>query len=304
MSTKKQTVTFFSKHIIKCPACETEFQREELQTGRGRINAGDLTIELRRMYSPTQKSVVVNPLIYTILVCPSCYFAGFANDFQNATKIQEIQDEEENRHKLMLQCFGKELNFTEPRDTVEGLASYILAFACSIFLAPEQSPTARRGLFALRAAWLADDLYQKSKLEHFKELRESLYYQSYVNYDLCLERQLKNVESFDGFVWMGPDVDTNFGYDGLLYIIAHLTMKHMHLHTQEEQIVKLGIIKRVLSKIFGNGKAARNKPVVLVTNSKESYNEANERLKQLAENGLDTSVADDIENEDDGENEE
>ncbi len=306
MSTKKQTVTFFSKHINTCPACNTEFQKEELQTGRGRINAGDLTLELRRMYIPTQKYGVVNPLIYTMLVCPSCYLAGFPNDFVNIPKekIQQIQNEAENRHTLIKQIFGKDLDFTEPRDTVEGLASYILAFACTIFLQPEQSPTARRGLFSLRAAWLADDLYKASKLEHFKELSDALYYQAYINYDLCLELQLKNKEPFDGFVWMGPDIDTNFGYDGLLYIIALLTHKHLHLHTQEEQIVKLGGIKKVLSKIFGNGKAAKNKPAILVTNAKESYTKANTLLKQLADKGLDTSVADEIEKQDEEENNE
>ncbi|MGL5955953.1 MAG: DUF2225 domain-containing protein [Brevinema sp.] len=297
----KQGVTFFSKHLIICPSCNTEFKKEELQTGRGRLNASDLTPELRRMYIPTQKYGVVNPLLYPILVCPTCLLAGFPNEFQkfSSDQIPSIQEEEENRHKLIRQCFGKDLDFNENRDTIEGAASYILGFSCSIFLPKESSPTAKRGLYALRAAWLTDDLYQKSKLEHFKELRDSLYYQAYVNYDLCLERQLKNKEPFDGFVWMGPDVDTNFGYDGLLYIIAFLSMKHISLLTPDEQIIKIGNVKRVLSKIFGIGKSSKAKPQALVSSSRTLYGEANNLLSTLASKGLDTSIADEIENQED-----
>ena len=302
MSEKPQ-VTFFSKNIITCPACQTKFQKEELQTGRGRLNAGDLTLELRRMYIPTQKYGIINPMIYPIVVCPSCLFAGLLSDLKKVlpATVPEIQAEEENRDKLLSDIFGEKIDFTTYRDTVEGLAAYILAFASTIHLPKESSPTARRGLYALRAAWLADDLYQKDKLKHFKELRDSLYYQSYINYTDCLTRQYTHQESFDGFVWMGPDVDTNFGYDGLLYMIAYLSMKHVHLLDPQEQIVKVGTLKRVLSKIFGVGKSTKNKPQVLVTNSKNLYTKATKLLEKLATSGFDTSVADDIENQEDEE---
>ncbi len=300
---EKQQVTFFSKNIITCPACQTKFQKEELQTGRGRLNAGDLTIELRRMYIPTQKYGIINPMIYPIVVCPSCLYSGLLSDLKKVvpTMIPEIQQEADNRDKLLTDIFGEKIDFTTYRDTVEGLAAYILAFASTIHLPKESSPTARRGLYALRAAWLADDLYQKSNIEHFKELRESLYYQSYINYSECLTKQFSHEEPFDGFVWMGPDVDTNFGYDGLLYIIAYLSMKHVHLLDPKEQIVKIGTVKRVLSKIFGVGKSTKNKPHVLVVNSKNLYTKASKLLEKLATSGFDTSVADEIENQEDEE---
>ena len=300
---EKQQVTFFSKNIITCPACRTEFQKEELQTGRGRLNAGDLTTELRRLYIPTQKYGVVNPILYTIIVCPSCLYAGMLSDFKKVlpNMIAGIQAEQDNRDKLLTDIFGEKIDFTVFRDTIEGLAAYILAFASTIHLPKESSPTASRGLYTLRAAWLADDLYTKSQLEHFKELRDSLYYQSYINYSECLEKQFKHLESFDGFVWMGPDVDTNFGYDGLLYIIAYLSLKHIHLLPPEQQIVKIGNVKHVLSKIFGVGKSNKNKPQVIVLNSKNLYVQASDQLSLLANKGFDTSIADEIENQEDEE---
>lgn len=300
---KKQPVSFLSKHIITCPACETTFQKEELQTGRGRINAGDLTIELRRLYIPTQKYGVVNPLIYPILVCPSCLYAGFSNDFQKTPSeaIQNIQAEEENRHALIKNVFGTTIDFTANRDTVSGLAAYLLSYASTIHLPPIASPTAKRGLFSLRAAWLAEDLHISQKMDHFKELRDAFYYQAFINYESCLDKQIRKIEPFDGFVWMGPDVDANFGYDGLLYIISYLIMKHIDSFPPEEKIIKIGNVKRVLSKVFGIGKSTKNKPSILISNSKNLYIKAGKILSILAEQGLDISIADEIENQDDEE---
>lgn len=286
-------VTFFSKNLITCPACGTEFQREELQTGRGRINAGDLTDELRRLYIPTQKYGTVNPLIYPIVVCPECFFAGLPSDMQKMTETQisKINKDKANRLNLIRKLFGETLNFKDYRNAITGLGSYILAFMNTIHLSKEFSPTARRGLYTLRAAWLADDVYKKTNLGHFKNLQQEMYRQALINYENALERQMKNIEPFDGFVWMGPDVDTNFGYDGMLYITAVLTLKNLDLFSREEQIYKIGRTKIVLSKIFGIGKSNKEKPKALVSQSKNLYMTANNILKEFAEQGIDISAA-------------
>lgn len=286
-------VTFFSKNLITCPACGTEFQREELQTGRGRINAGDLTDELRRLYIPTQKYGTVNPLIYPIVVCPECFFAGLPSDMQKMTETQisKINKDKANRLNLIRKLFGETLNFKDYRNAITGLGSYILAFMNTIHLSKEFSPTARRGLYTLRAAWLADDVYKKTNLTHFKNLQQEMYRQALINYENALERQMKNIEPFDGFVWMGPDVDTNFGYDGMLYITAVLTLKNLDLFSREEQIYKIGRTKIVLSKIFGIGKSNKEKPKALVSQSKNLYMTANNILKEFAEQGIDISAA-------------
>lgn len=297
----KQQVTFFSKNKITCPSCHTIFQREELQTGRGRINAGELTDELRRLYIPTQKYGVVNPLLYPILVCPKCLFAGLLSDFQKlpAANIKSIASEVENRHTLISKTFGITIDFTERRSLITGLAAYILAFASTIHLPKTFSPTARRGLYTLRAAWLAGDSYYQSKITHFKDLQKEMYHQAYLNYDLALDRQIQAEEPFDGFVWMGPDVDTNFGYDGMLYITALLNLKHLSLLPVDEQLIKLGQTKRVLSKIFGVGKATKEKPTVLVSNAKNLYIMSSDILSHLETQGADISIADTIEHKDD-----
>ena len=55
--------SFFSKKPISCPVCGSSFHREEMLTGSGRLIAGNLTEELRRLYEVNKKFGEVNPLV-------------------------------------------------------------------------------------------------------------------------------------------------------------------------------------------------------------------------------------------------
>ncbi|MGL5254884.1 MAG: DUF2225 domain-containing protein [Brevinema sp.] len=293
--TTSNSVTFFSKKEIVCPLCSCSFQREELQTGRGRINAGDLTPELRRLYIPTQKYGVVNPLLYPLAVCPQCLFAGLPSDFQRLSNIGKQDVEAQNRHTMIKKIFGKTIDFTVNRDIAAGLASYVLAFMSTTHLEKDFSPTLRRGLYALRAAWLAGDLFAKSGVCHLGDLKTELYKQSLLNYESAMEKQLKNQEPFDGLVWMGPDVDTNFGYDGVIYIIGVLLYNQIEFLPDADKIKRIEMVKRNLSRIFGMGKSTRDKPEILISYTRDLYNKMNADLKRLEERGIDVSSAMNIE---------
>ncbi len=78
---KASNITFFQKNPINCPICNTEFRREELRSGGGRLIAGKLTNELRRRYQENKKYGVIIPLIYPIVVCPNCFYSAFPEDF-------------------------------------------------------------------------------------------------------------------------------------------------------------------------------------------------------------------------------
>jgi len=79
---KPLAVSYWSKTKIKCPVCQKEFQREEMLTGSGRLNAGALTEELHRQYIPTARYGKINPLIYAIGACPHCHSAFFLERLQ------------------------------------------------------------------------------------------------------------------------------------------------------------------------------------------------------------------------------
>ena len=78
---KKTRVTFYLKKEIKCPICDEIFLREELLTGRGRLIAGGLTQELRRLYEPSKLYGKVNPLLYPVTCCPKCFYSAYHDDF-------------------------------------------------------------------------------------------------------------------------------------------------------------------------------------------------------------------------------
>ncbi len=77
-----QKVTFFEKKQTVCPVCDAKFYREDLLSGGGRLIAGDLTKELRRLYEPSKRYGDVRPLVYAVTVCPVCYFAALGPDFE------------------------------------------------------------------------------------------------------------------------------------------------------------------------------------------------------------------------------
>ena len=52
---KKLSVSFYSKQKVHCPFCKKEFSREEMLSGGGRMQAGELTDELRRIFEPSKK---------------------------------------------------------------------------------------------------------------------------------------------------------------------------------------------------------------------------------------------------------
>jgi len=170
-----EKLTFLSKKKIKCPVCEAEFAREELFTGRGRLIAGDLTGELRRLYQPSQKYGEVFPLCYTLDVCPECYYASFPSDFAHISgdTASQIFEHKIERIESITKLVG-ELDFDNPRNLREGAASYYLAMQSYEYFPSSFSPAVKQGLCALRSAWLFNDLHAKFPSDNYDYVASDL----------------------------------------------------------------------------------------------------------------------------------
>jgi uncharacterized protein len=278
------SLTFFSKEKIECPVCEAAFYREELRTGRGRLIAGDLTDELRRMYEPSQKYGEVNPLVYSVTVCPECYYAAFAPDFETADQQQneKLAQESDQRHALVDPLFN-DLDFKRPRALAEGLASYILAVSCMDHFPKEKSPTIKQGLASLRGAWIAGDLHHKYPDGNYDYLSAILYNKARFFYTLAVSYEESGEESISEAGHLGPDLDKNYGYDGTLYIAALLEYYHGAEDDPVRRIKNLELAKRTVGRIFGMGKASKSKPSALLEKSKELHSAIGREVKQLEE---------------------
>jgi uncharacterized protein len=284
----EQRVTFFQRKQTDCPVCEAKFYREDLISGGGRLLAGQLTNELRRLYEPSKKYGEVSPLIYPVTVCPVCYFAAFGPDFSHLPeqRKKEAEVNADERRESVSRIFP-ELDFTSPRTLKEGVASYLFAMFCYEFMGKEMNPTFKSGLSALRAAWLLSDLHATFPADNFDHLAQLFYRKARFFYLLTIEKEQKGKEPLpNGFIF-GPDLDKNFGYDGLIYLASYLDFKHGSDAQIDKRIVSLEFAKRMIAKVFGVGKASKSKPSALLEQSKEIYTLIGEEIETLKGNGKD-----------------
>ena len=272
MAEGESKITFWSKNEITCPICENSFKREELLTGRGRLIAGELTGELRRLYEPSQKYGDVCPLVYPVTVCPSCYYAAFAVDFENPPEESRagISSGTEERKESLMKILP-DVDFTVNRGLKEGAASYFLAISCYEFFTPRQVPTIKRGISALRAAWIFNDLHKKYPNENYDYLAKIFYYKAQFFYGMAVEYEQDGTESLADVAHLGPDLDKNYAHDGVFYLGGLLEFKYGDKSDPETRKKRLEFAKRAVARLFGMGKASKSKPSALLDNARELY---------------------------------
>lgn len=279
MEDKTPALTFFQKKPTVCPVCGTEFYREELLTGRGRLIAGKLTQELRRLYEPSQKFGEVYPLAYPVTVCPNCYYAAWKEDFLKLP--EEAVDAAEADTSKRISWVAEVLegvDFRANRGLAEGLASFMLAIMCYDYFKAEVSPIIKQGISAIRAAWLALDMHKKLAKSNYDHLAKMLYRKARFFYLTAIEYESSGKQSIGGCPNLGPDLDKNYMFDGVLYIYGFLEYHFGPKSDPKKREANLNKAKRTIARIFGMGKATKNKPVVILDNARDLYAEIGEAL--------------------------
>jgi uncharacterized protein (DUF2225 family) len=278
--------TYFSKSPLRCPACETIFYREDLFSGGGRLIAGELTDELHRNYEPSKRFGELHPLIYTVLVCPSCLFAAWPQDFEQLKQedIPAVKLENDRRAQSASLMF-KDLDFKEYRSLKEGIASYFLAMMSYEHFDRHHSPTFKQGLCALRAAWLLRTLHRKHSGQNYDYLARLFYRKASFLYSQVVELAQSGQEPLESKINFGPDLDKNYGYEGLLYLSGLLEFKYGSRRDVTRRVKSLERAKRTVSKLFGTGKASRSKPSAILEKAKQVYDEMNREIKELQRQG-------------------
>ena len=279
---KEAKLSFRQKSPSVCPVCSFEFHREDLLSGGGRLIAGKLTDELRRNYDVSKKYGKVYPLAYVITVCPSCYYAAFPKDFQNlehaeSDKIREVTSARKNTIKKF---FGS-LDFNADRGLKTGAASYMLAVDCYSYRNRKVAPTFKIALSSLRAAWLFNDLTKENPDAPFGKISVFFYKKAFQSYVKLIDIMQTGAEPIDANANMGPDTDKNWGYEGVLYITAVLTLKIGSKETDpQKRMENLEKCKRYLSRLFGSGKTSKSKPGELLDKTKDIYDKINQLIEE------------------------
>lgn len=273
------SLTFFSKKPITCPVCDEKVYREEMRTGRGRQIAGHLTRELRRNYESSKQYGDVYPLIYPVTVCPSCYYAAYHDDFQEVPEniLNTLSEETEKRTNAVSGIFPA-LDFADSRGLEEGVASYIFATFCYEHFPKQYSPLFKCGLSQLRAAWLCNDLHRKQPTENFDYMAAVFYRKARYYYSRAVEGEQDGSQPLSGAPNLGPDIDKNYGYDGVLYLSGLLEFQYGPRSDPEKRAHALHRAKRTVARIFGMGKASKNKPAAILDNAREVYDAISKEL--------------------------
>lgn len=282
---EKAKVSFFAKNKTVCPVCDAEFYRENLLSGGGRMNAGKLTLEMHRLYEPTQKYGKVYPLIYPVTVCPDCFAAAYNKDFlsmehQTVTRLQRgIEDRQNSIKKLF-----PPIDFTVNRGLMEGIASYILAMMSYDAFPAETTPTFKQAMSTLRASWLCRHMEEEQPGENYDYLARIFYRKAAFFYRQVVENEQTGKESVENIGNFGPDIDNNYGFDGVMYLAGLLEYS---FGPKEDLQARLGRLKKsmtVVSRIVGMRKSSKSKPSTLVENAIELHGQIKGEIKKLEGN--------------------
>ncbi len=214
-------------------------------------------------------------------MCPECWFAAIDKDFFNIPeKMKEkILEEKEDRVKEAEKILPW-VDFTRPRDLLEGAVSQYLVIRCYEYFPADFSPTIKQGIASLRTGWLFDKLHEKYPGNNYDWLAILFKKKALFFYREGIFKEQSGKESLSGIKNFGPDTDKNYAYEGALYLSALLQLKYGSRSDSEKRVQLLSEAKRTIAKIFGLGKSSKNKPGPLLEHARNLYDTINKELNE------------------------
>lgn len=272
-TTKKVSLSYWSKEKCVCPICRKEFDREVMLTGQGRMIAGKLTDELHRVFEPSKKYGLIYPLIYEIGACPNCYTAMLWSDFKemkNKDAVDVIYMHSDKRKNAVQKVFPY-FDLTRQRTLFDGCAMYYMALLTYEDVAVDMLPTMKRAFLSLRLAWLCDDLNVCIPGYNYDFISKLLYQKANFFYQQAIVNEVARTEKCSLLDNCGPDMDKNYGWDGVIYLRGLLEYKYGQREDQQLRLKKLSESKMAIARIFGLGKSSKAKPGPLLEKSRDLY---------------------------------
>ena len=279
---KKPKHSYWSKNKCHCPVCKKDFEREEMLTGGGRMIAGELTDELHRIYEPSEKFGYIYPLLYSVGACPKCHTAFFWKDFEEIddnASLNALLDDSENRKKAVSNMFPY-YELTRERNLLDGAAMYYLALLSYEKVDLSYAPTIKRAMISLRLAWICKDLDRVIPNHNYTFAAEVFYRKAQFFYEQTLINETGRIETIAKVSNFGPDIDKNYGYDGVIYLNSLLEFKYGQTEDMQMRYKKLDENKRSIARIFGLGKSSKSKPGPLLEKSRALYDSLTATLNE------------------------
>ena len=270
---KKAAISYWSKDKCICPVCKKAFDREIMRSGNGRMIAGGLTEELHRNFEPSAKYGRVYPLIYEIGACPNCYAAFFWNDFtelKNPDAIDKLYMSGDRRRDAVNTVFPY-FDLKHERTLFDGAAMYYLALLCYDDCPADMIPTLKKAIISLRLAWLCTEINQRCDGHNYDYVAQVFYRKALFFYQQAVVNETSRTEKSSALANSGPDMDKNYGWDGVIYLCGLLEYKYGQKEDTQLRLKKLSESKTAIARIFGLGKSSKNKPGPLLEHARNLY---------------------------------
>ncbi len=280
-----ESMTFFMSKGMPCPVCNHDVYPEELRQGRSRINAGELRDDLFRNYIPDKDSGEVFPFLYSVGVCSQCLFAGFWNDFKKIHKKNvaalATSEAKNDRINALGLLYKKIPDFTARKSLLNGFAAYVLALETYEKFRENDAPNIRQAICSLRLAWLARILLEHGYGEECKNFIKMFYKKALFFYTQAIQRDTSGYEPLHVVTFLGPDVDKDYGYDGVVYMRAWLELHYGDKTCALERQNMLNTLRNSLSKVFGFGRSSKEKPSVLLNTARKTFEAVEAEIAEL-----------------------
>lgn len=277
---KKPSLSYWSKDKCICPVCKKAFQKEIMRSGNGRMNAGNLSDELHRDYIPSAKYGKVYPLIYEVGACPNCYAAFFWSDFVDIKRgdiVDKIYDHADKRHQSCSNIFPY-FDLKSERSLFDGAAMYYLALQTYDDCDVDMIPTLKKAIISLRLAWLCREIHQRCAGHNYDYISDVFYRKALFFYQQAVINETARVEKSSTLNNCGPDMDKNYGWDGVIYLCGLLEYKYGQKEDIQLRLKKLSESKTAIARIFGLGKSSKNKPGPLLEHARDLYDMLSKEL--------------------------
>ena len=155
-----------------------------------------------------------------------------------------------------------------------------LALNCYEAFDTRFSPRIKQAICAIRAAWLFSELDKKNKAENYGYVSQAFYKKATFLYRYSIDLETTGKEMIAGLKSFGPDIDKNYGYDGVIYMGALLEYKYGPRQDPEIRHKRMEYQKFALAKMFGLGKSSKEKPGPLLEASRSLYDNLKLELKE------------------------
>ena len=148
-------------------------------------------------------------------------------------------------------------------------------------------PVIKQALCSIKAAFLFEDLNKEQPEKYYDFLASVFYKKALFLYQYAIELNQSKQQIMEEMKVLGPDLDKDYGYDGVTFLIATLLLRYGDTSDPEQRAKDLEEAKLYYGKIFGMGKSDSNKPQEILNKARDCYDEIS-KLQKAAESECQT----------------